>query len=154
VGKRRRRLQEAYETEERVLATGLPAQGTIRDLHEVRVTEERPEVALELSVELPGHQPYRANVRKLFARAVVPRLAPGATLPLRVDPGDLGTVFVDEAAIWGQRSSAPPDQSARAPIKRDEPLEKLERLAELRDAGVLTEQEFTAKKAELLQGRF
>lgn len=50
--------------------------------------------------------------------------------------------------VEGQSAApAPTAPVAQAP---SDPIEQLKRLAELRDAGVLTDEEFNAKKAELL----
>jgi hypothetical protein len=147
----RRRLQ----AEERVMATGLPAQGIIVDVHETGATSnDQPFVALHLYVDLPGHERYRTDFTEIFSPLVFGRLQRGATLPLRVDPGDLAMVFVDVPAMLGERPSSPPAQRGGGPSERADPLEKLERLAKLREESVLTEAEFTAKKAELLRQRF
>ncbi|MEV8595206.1 SHOCT domain-containing protein [Streptomyces sp. NPDC052012] len=45
--------------------------------------------------------------------------------------------------------AAPPVQAAPAP-QASAPVEQLRQLAELRDAGILSEEEFAAKKAEIL----
>jgi hypothetical protein len=55
-----------------------------------------------------------------------------------------------------QYASAPPPQYATAPAPVEnapaqDPIEMLQRLGELKAAGVLTEEEFQAKKAELLK---
>lgn len=50
-----------------------------------------------------------------------------------------------EAAI-----AAPPVAVVSAPDAAPDPLDQLRKLADLRDAGVLTEDEFTEKKAELM----
>ncbi len=42
------------------------------------------------------------------------------------------------------------DQATAPTAAPDDPVEQIKKLAELRDAGVLTEDEFTAKKAEIL----
>lgn len=97
---------------------------------------------MELDVELPGHEPYRAEARQLVGRLVIGRLAPGARIPVLVDPDDLTKVSVNEPVLLNQ-----PDE----PVERDDPLETLQRLGKLRDSGVLTEDEFAAKKAELLK---
>ena len=47
---------------------------------------------------------------------------------------------MDEAQSGGKGQSAP----------GDDPVEQLRKLAELRDAGILNEEEFSAKKQELL----
>lgn len=48
-----------------------------------------------------------------------------------------------------EAATASPQTAPPAPAV--DPLDQLRKLAELRDAGVLTEQEFAAKKAELMQ---
>lgn len=48
----------------------------------------------------------------------------------------------------GQYSEAPPEAAAPAPA--EDPIAQLKELGELRDKGVLTEEEFAAQKAKLL----
>ena len=48
----------------------------------------------------------------------------------------------------GQYSEAPPQAAAPAPA--GDPIAQLKELGELRDKGVLTEEEFAAQKAKLL----
>ncbi len=51
--------------------------------------------------------------------------------------------------------AAPPPQyvePAAAPEPQEDPMERLKKLAELRDAGILTEEEFSAEKAKILNG--
>jgi membrane protease subunit (stomatin/prohibitin family) len=47
---------------------------------------------------------------------------------------------------YAQQQAAPPPPSAPAP----DPIAQLKQLAELKDQGVLTEQEFAAQKAKIL----
>ena len=104
---------------------------------------DRPTITMELDVELPGRECYRAQARQVVGRLVIGRLQPGTAILVRVDPYLLASVIVVEPVMLA---------AADAPVEQRDPLEKLQRLAELRDAGVLTEEEFTAKKAEMLQG--
>jgi hypothetical protein len=121
----------------------LSGQATIVSLREGGpYINDRPTITMELDVELPGREQYRAQARQVVGRLVIGRLQPGTTIPVRVDPKELANVIVDEPAMLG---------SADAPVEQRDPLEKLQRLAELRDAGALTEEEFTAKKAEILK---
>jgi hypothetical protein len=53
----------------------------------------------------------------------------------------------DEQAYAEQ---APPPQAAPAPEAEPDMYEQLKKLAELKDAGVLTEEEFAAEKAKIL----
>ena len=62
----------------------------------------------------------------------------------------------EEQAAMAQQGGQPPAQAAQpanaAPTSADQPdyLAELERLAELRDKGIVTEEEFEAKKQQLL----
>jgi hypothetical protein len=61
-----------------------------------------------------------------------------------------------QANRWAQQEAeeAPPQQYAAPPPPPSnggaDPIEKLKQLAELRDQGILTEEEFAAQKARLL----
>lgn len=46
--------------------------------------------------------------------------------------------------------AAPPTAAAAPPVDTDDMLNQLERLGKLRDAGVLTDEEFAAQKARIL----
>jgi hypothetical protein len=123
--------------------SGLSGQATIVSLREGGpYVNDRPTLTMELDVDLPGRERYRAQAKQNVGRLVIGRLRPGTTIPVRVDPKDPAKVVVDESPMLGR-----PD----APVEPGDPLEKLQRLTELRDAGALTEEEFTAKKAEILQ---
>jgi len=54
------------------------------------------------------------------------------------------------AAERGARQRATRDRKAGPGLLTDEVVDQLKKLAELRDAGVLTQKEFAAKKAKLL----
>lgn len=138
-----RRLGFGTDEATRAQVTGLSGRATITSLSEGGpYVNDRPTITMELEVELPGRERYGAQARQHVGRLVIGRLQPGATIPVRVDPKDLAAVIVDESVMLDQ-----PD----APVEHDDPLERLRRLAELRDAGLLTEEEFSAKKAEMLQ---
>jgi Short C-terminal domain len=61
-----------------------------------------------------------------------------------------GTVRVADLAVVAAAGAAPAPPAAAAAPAADDVLAKIERLAELRARDILTEQEFEAKKAELL----
>lgn len=126
-----------------VEVTGLAGQATIVSLREGGpYINDRPTITMELDVVLPGRAGYRAEAKQPVGRLVIGRLHPGATIPVRVDPKDVAKVVVDEPAMSGR---------PEAPVEQGDALARLQRLTELRDAGVLTEEEFSAKKAEILQ---
>ena len=55
-----------------------------------------------------------------------------------------------QQAAAQQAAAAPPPPPAPAGGMTDEVISQLKQLAELKDAGILTEEEFTAKKTSLL----
>jgi hypothetical protein len=65
-----------------------------------------------------------------------------------------GKAIVDSVRGYISGGGVQPEQSreiaAAAAAPRDEMIEQLKQLAGLRDAGILTEEEFTAKKAQIL----
>jgi hypothetical protein len=88
--------------ETRVEAIGLSGHATIVSLSEGGpYVNQRPTITMELDVELPTHERYRAQARQPVGRLVIGRLQPGATIPIRVDPENLASVSVDEPAMLG-----------------------------------------------------
>jgi hypothetical protein len=97
-------LRRIFGTDETsVEATGLSGQATIVSLREGGpYVNQRPTITMELDVELPRRESYRAQARQPVGRLVIGRLQPGATIPVRVDPDDFASVSVDEPAMLGQ----------------------------------------------------
>lgn len=86
-----------------VQVAGLSGQATIMSLREGGpYVNQRPTITMELEVELPGREPYRAQAQQPVGRLVIGRLQPGATIPVRIDPEDLASIVVDEPAMLGQ----------------------------------------------------
>jgi len=129
--------------EAKVEVTRLSGRATIVSLSEGGpYVNNRPTVEMDLDIELSGHERYRAQARQTVGWLVIGRLQPGTTIPVRVDPNDLAKVSIDEPTMLGE-----PDAAG----EQDAQLDRLQRLAELRDAGALTEEEFEAKKTEILE---
>jgi hypothetical protein len=85
-----------------VEVAGLSGTATIVSLREGGpYVNDRPTITMELDVELPGRDVYRGQARQTVGRLVIGRLQPGATIPVRVDPGDPAKVSVDEPAMLG-----------------------------------------------------
>jgi hypothetical protein len=97
-------LRRIFGTDETsVETTGLTGEATILSLREGGpYVNQRPTITMELDVELPGRQRYRAQARQSVGRLVIGRLQPGTTIPVRVDPDDHANVVVDEPAMLGQ----------------------------------------------------
>ncbi len=56
---------------------------------------DHPNVDLQLEVTRDGGTPYKATVRALISQLAIPRIQPGCTIAVRVDPTDPGTMVVD-----------------------------------------------------------
>jgi hypothetical protein len=84
---------------ERIDRTGLIGQGTITGLTQTGMfLNENPQVEMDLLVQIPGRAPYQATRKEFVPLILLGRLAPGATLPVKVDPMDESKVIVD----WDQ----------------------------------------------------
>jgi hypothetical protein len=53
-----------------------------------------PVVEFDLSVLLDRRDPYRVTHRQVVSRLVVDTFAPGAVVPVRVDPGNAAEVMI------------------------------------------------------------
>ena len=56
----------------------------------------------------------------------------------------------DQAAYDQQQAAAPAARAAPAAAPAVDPIERIKELAQLKDQGILTEEEFAAQKAKLL----
>lgn len=151
-------LTEQSGDQERVLAEGIPGEAVIIAMGTPARGAQQFNLDLDLEVHVSGRDPYRvAN------QYIVPASAPigqGARLPVKVDPNDPAKVAIDWAnvAVGPARGevrpaagapAAPPPEPAPAG-GGDDALDQLERLAKLRDSGVLTDAEFEEQKARIL----
>ena len=100
----RRRLFGTNEA--RVEVSGLSGRATIVSLREGGpYVNDRPTITMELDVDLPGRERYRAQARQPVGRLVIGRLQPGTTIPIRADRHDLADVSVDQPAMLGDAAS-------------------------------------------------
>jgi hypothetical protein len=155
------------EQAQNLVATGSRAVGTITDVQDTGMTiNDNPRVRITFNIApLDGSAAFEGEKTQMVSRVQIPQI--GQRYPVFFDANDhslfayatiddeqgrqsivqmFGDAFGPNAAGVGQVAVAAP---APAPAE-DDPLEKLKKLGELRDAGVLTDAEFEAKKAELL----
>lgn len=116
---------------------------------------------LLLSVSVPGRPRYGVRWRQRPPRKKI--VIPGTDLAIQVDPSDPQKIEIS----WDGLASSPVEFAARALVSTlrpvgvqplpppapaaPDPLDQLKRLGELRDVGALTEAEFDAEKARLLE---
>jgi len=80
---------------QRLMATGLVGQATITGVRETGASvNDNPVVEFDLSVALDDRDPYAVTHRQVVSRLVVGNFAPGATVPVRVDPVDASEVMI------------------------------------------------------------
>jgi Short C-terminal domain len=155
-----------------LVASGSRAVGTISDVEDTGMTiNDNPRVRIRFRVEpLDGSAAFDAEKTQTVSRVQIPQI--GQRYPIFFDPADpssfayatvddeqgrasivsmFGDAFGADASGVGQTAAAaaqaaPTAATAAAP----DPLDQLKKLAELRDAGVLSDAEFEAKKSELL----
>jgi len=150
-------IAEQSGDHERLLSEGMPGQAVIVAMGTPARGALKFNLYLDLEVHVNGLAPYR-----IANQYIVPASAPlgeGVVLPVRVDPNDQTKIAID----WANVAEGPTPGEVRpaseaatssdpvAPIAgAGDPVAALERLARLRNAGALTEAEFTQAKAAIL----
>jgi hypothetical protein len=80
---------------QRLMDLGRIGQAVITGVRETGATvNQNPIVEFDLRVALEGHPPYAVTHRQVVSRLVVGNFAPGATVPVRVDPDNAGEVMI------------------------------------------------------------
>jgi hypothetical protein len=156
------------EQAQNLFANGARAVGTVTDVQDTGMTiNNNPRIKLTFRIEpLDGSSAFDGQKTQTVSRVQIPQI--GQRYPVfydAADPSTFGYVVVDDeqgrqtvvqmfgdafgpdASGVGQVAVA---ASPPAAAPADDPLEKLKKLGELHDAGVLTDAEFETKKAELL----
>jgi hypothetical protein len=155
---------------ENLMATGAKAIGTLTSVQDTGMTiNDNPRVKMTFRIEpLEGGAPFEASKTSTVSRVQIPQ--PGGRYPVWYDSADPSTfafamvsddsgrqqivgMFGDVFGANGEFIGMP--AVAAAPVAAsdggsDDALDKLSKLADLHKAGVLTDEEFAAKKAELL----
>jgi len=92
---------------------GLPARATVVEIWDTGVTvNDDPVVGFRLEVEAVGRPQWRAETRALVSLLAIPRVQPGAVLPVRYDPSDPSRVAIDAGG-----EEEPPPEPVTGPIQ-------------------------------------
>ncbi len=79
-----------------VRANGLSATATVLEIWETGVrVNGNPVVGFLLEVRAEGLAPYEAKTKALISILAIPRIQPGAVLPVKYDPADPTRVALD-----------------------------------------------------------
>lgn len=152
-GKRRRAVALA--------TSGKRCSGVVLGVEDTGVTiNENPHVKITVRAEPPGEAPFTVVKQATVSRVRIPRA--GDRVVVFYDPAnrlesngitfDHVPGFTHPAAADAPPRPTPAFVPPPASAEPDEdPLEKLEKLGELRDRGLISAEEFEAKKKELLK---
>lgn len=84
---------------QRLMATGIPAQAVVQSMADTGVTVNgQPLVSFVLGVRMPDGQAYQVTHRQSLPRIPMGVVAPGATIPVKVDPQRRDRVRIDWAS--------------------------------------------------------
>ncbi len=90
------KLMKKKAEADKVLATGQAATGTVMRLSETgTMINNQPLVNIVLNVQRPGIPPYQVMVQKVISQLEIPRLQPGMTVAVKVDPTNPQSVAID-----------------------------------------------------------
>jgi hypothetical protein len=155
--------------EHEVLEKGTPAKAVAKGFAEP-VPGDRFAMHILLTVHPPGGTPY--DVDYVFPTTrMKAALSVGMELPVKIHPDDPQRIAVQWEAQQGAIAAAGGDMAAvtqglqstygnaadaamrqaQGQAQAEDPVAKLEKLGQMRDAGLITNEEFDAKKAEVLK---
>ena len=156
---------------ENLMATGAKAVGTLTSVRDTGMTiNDNPRVLMTFNIEpLDGSPAFEGTKKSTVSRVSIPQ--PGCRYPVWYDAADtssfmfamvtdpsgrqqiaqmFGDAFGPNGEHVGMPAVAATAPAANGGDASSEALDKLSKLADLHKAGVLTDEEFAAKKAQLL----
>jgi hypothetical protein len=90
-----REIAAEQERARRLMAEGLVGQATITEVRDTgTLVNQNPVVEFDLQVAVDGRDPYPVTHRQVVSKLVVGNFAPGAVVPVRVDPGNVAEVMI------------------------------------------------------------
>jgi hypothetical protein len=88
-------------------ATGVSCEATVDAIRETGMQINMEPVAeLDLTVLPDGRPPYPATIQQAVSQFYIPRLQPGSTLSVKVDPNDPSSIFIDMMASFSKPPGA------------------------------------------------
>jgi hypothetical protein len=151
--------QQALE----LMTRGKRCPGRVLSVEDTNITiNDNPRVKITVQAEPPGETPFTIEKTATVSRVAIPRAGDRCTV--FYDPADregkngitfdnVAGVTVPPAASTTATASSGPDYTlpyARPGEEDDDPVEKIERLGELRDKGLISQAEFDDQKRRLL----
>ena len=134
---------DALEQSE-LLTTGRTAPALLLEVTDTGMTvNDNPRVEVRLRVEPPDGEPFEVSRKVLVSRVRVPRA--GERVEVVYDPAD-------HERFTFRIADLADDAVAAAQPGDDRTIESLERLARLREQGILSDAEFEEQKRRVLEG--
>lgn len=171
-----RQMMEGIQQTQQLQAGGIDGTAAVVSVTDTGGSlNDHPIARLELDVTLPGRQPYRTTIEQAIPRLQAGQIVPGAVVAVKADPQNPQAValaggpaaapapaapapaaapgaptgFGDLQAAAAAQAAGAQVAAANAQIAQD-PAARIEKLADLKDKGLLTEEEFAAQKARIL----
>jgi hypothetical protein len=92
-------LQAEIQGQQALLNSGTPGKATIKNFQDTgTLVNFNPQIVLDLEVNVPGQQPYEAQLTTAVPQVYLGRLQPGGTIGVRVDPTDGSKLAIDWTA--------------------------------------------------------
>jgi hypothetical protein len=78
-----------------LMANGIVGEARIDQISDTGTTiNDNPQVLFNLTVTIPGRDPYPATLTQVVSRIAIGSFQPGATVPVRVSPDDPQTLMI------------------------------------------------------------
>ncbi len=78
-----------------LMASGIVGQAQIDNLSDTGAAiNDNPRLQLNLTVTIPGRQPYPVTLIQVVSRIAIGSFQPGATVPVRVSPDDPQSLII------------------------------------------------------------
>jgi hypothetical protein len=92
---RRGGLAEQQRTTAALMADGIPGQARVDQLRDTGMRiNENPRVQLQLTVTVPGCDPYAVTLTQIVSRISLGQFQPGAVIAVRVSPADRRVLLI------------------------------------------------------------
>jgi hypothetical protein len=78
-----------------LMSSGIVGEARIDHVNDTGTTiNENPQVEFNLTVTIPGRDPYPTTLTQIVSRIAIDSFQPGATVPVRVSPDDPQTLML------------------------------------------------------------
>lgn len=120
---------------------GKEADAVILEMHETGLTvKEYSEIELLLEVQPEDAQPFQVKITTAIYRLHTHLFQPGAKLKVKYNPNDLSRIDIVSTPV-------PPPA-----VGQQQAGDRLKQLEQLRNEGLVTEEEYKLKREEILRG--